>query len=318
VTDALATLSPAEDNWLETMEKFLGWLRDVFRNDDIVSAVTGEAVEPPFFDPKRKRNTQISTAVGYVTLFAVVLFLSTILPEPPSLPRNSDLPNLIFVMQEGPGGGGGGGGELTEDPASVQKIEGEDAAKIAIALESAEDKLIFEDPEKPPEVEEEEEVVEENEVPEIVAPIVAQAPDDTTQKGILEGQEQLLESAGRGEDSGGIGTGRGRGIGEGTGGGFGGGAYRMGSGVTAPVILRQVRPGFTEDALARKIQGEVIVEVVILKDGSVRPVRVIRGLSADLNAKAFEAASQWKFIPAKFKGQAVDLIAEIAIDFNIL
>jgi outer membrane biosynthesis protein TonB len=47
-------------------------------------------------------------------------------------------------------------------------------------------------------------------------------------------------------------------------------------------------------------------------------VRVIRGLSADLNEKALEAASQWKFIPAKFKGQPVDLIAEIAIDFNIL
>jgi TonB family protein len=308
------------------MGNLLGRVRDFFRNDDIVSAVTGETVEPPFFDPTRKRNTQISTAVGYVTLFAVVVFLSTVLPAPPSLSRNPDLPDLIFVMTEGPGGGGGGGGELSEDPASVQKIEGEDAAKVAVEIESPEDKLIYEDPEKPPEVEEEEEVVEEEEeVPEIVAPVVAQAPDDTTEKGILKGQEQLLESAGAGEGGGagtgrgtGIGEGQGSGIGEGTGGGFGGGAYRMGSGVTAPVILRQVRPGFTEDALARKIQGEVIVEVLILKNGSVRPVRVIRGLSADLNEKALEAASQWKFIPAKFKGQPVDLIAEIAIDFNIL
>lgn len=299
------------------MDTFLGWLRDFFRNDDIVSALTGEAVEPPFSDRKRKRNTQVSTAAGYATLVAVIVFLSAILPEPPKLSQNPDLPNLIFVMTEGPGGGGGGGGELSEDPASVQKIEGEDAAKIAIAIESPEDKLIFEDPEKPPEVDEEKEVVEEDEVPEVVAPVVAQAPDDMTEKGILQGQEQLVASAGAGQGPG-IGEGKGPGIGEGTGGGFGGGAYRMGSGVSAPVILRQVRPGFTEEALARKIQGEVIVEVVILKNGSVRPVRVIRGLSADLNAKAVEAASQWRFIPAKFKGQPVDLIAEIAIDFNIL
>jgi len=175
------------------MDNFLGWLRDVFKNDDIVSALTGETVEPPISDPKRKRNTQISTAVGYVTLFAVIVFLSTILPEPPKLARNPDLPNLIFVMTEGPGGGGGGGGELTEDPASVQKIEGQDQAKIAIEIESPEDKLIFEDPDRPPEVEEEKEVVEEDEVPEIVAPVVAQAPDDTTERGILEGQEQLGE-----------------------------------------------------------------------------------------------------------------------------
>ena len=299
------------------MDNFLGWLRDVFKNDDIVSALTGETVEPPISDPKRKRNTQISTAVGYVTLFAVIVFLSTILPEPPKLARNPDLPNLIFVMTEGPGGGGGGGGELTEDPASVQKIEGQDQAKIAIEIESPEDKLIFEDPDRPPEVEEEKEVVEEDEVPEIVAPVVAQAPDDTTAKGILEGQEQLVESAGAGSGSG-IGQGQGSGLGEGTGGGFGGGVYRMGSGLTAPVLVRQIQPGFTEDALARKIQGEVVVEVVILKNGSVRVVRVLRGLSADLNQKAIDAASQWKFIPAKFKGQPVDLIAEIVVDFNIL
>lgn len=299
------------------METFLGWLREFFRNDDIVSALTGEAVDPPFSDPKRKRNARISTVVGYVTLFGFIVFLSTILPEPPKLSRNPDLPNLIFVMTEGPGGGGGGGGELSEDPASVQKIQGQNQAKIAVAVETAEDKLIFEDPERPPE-EEEKKVVEKKEVPEIVAPIVAQAPDDTTEKGILEGQEQLVASAGAGADSGGIGTGRGRGIGEGTGGGFGGGAYRMGSGLTPPVLVRQIQPGFTEEALARKIQGEVVVEVVILKDGSVRPVRVLRGLSADLNQKAIEAASQWKFIPAKFKGQPVDLIAEIVVDFNIL
>jgi protein TonB len=307
------------------MEKLFAWLRDIFRNDDIVSAVTGEAVEPPFFDPKRKRKTQISTAVAYVSFFALLVFLSTVLPDPPQLARDPDLPDLIFVMTEGPGGGGGGGGELSEDPASVQKIEGEDAAKIAIELESPEDKLIYEDLEKPPEVEKEEEVVEEEDAPEIVAPVVAQAPDDMTEKGILEGQEQLEESAGSGAEGGagtgrgtGIGEGEGSGLGEGTGGGFGGGAYRMGSGLTAPVVVRQVKPAFTEDALARKIQGEVEVEVVILKDGTVRPVRVLRGLSTELNEKALEAASQWKFIPAKLKGQPVDLIASITIEFNIL
>ncbi|HJS73746.1 MAG TPA: energy transducer TonB, partial [Vicinamibacteria bacterium] len=199
-----------------------------------------------------------------------------------------------------------------------QKIEGEDAAKIAVAVETPEDKLIFEDPDKPPVEEEEKEVVEEEEVPEVVAPVVETAPDDTTQKGELEGQEQLVASRGPGDNGTGMGAGQGSGIGEGTGGGFGGGAYRPGSGITPPVIVRQVRPDFTEDALARKIQGEVEVEVIILKDGTVRPVRVLRGLTADLNEKALTAASQWKFIPAKLKGQPVDLIASITIEFNIL
>jgi TonB family protein len=307
------------------MNSLLERLREFFRNDDIVSALTGEPIAPPFFDPKRKRNTQISTAVGYVLLVAGMILLATFLPEPPQLARSSELPDLIFIMQEGPGGGGGGGGEQSEEPASVQKIEGQDLAKLAVETEKPEDKLVYEDPEKPVEEEKEEEVKEEEEVPEVIAPVVAQAPDETTEKGILEGLEQALDSAGSGANGGagtgrgtGVGEGQGSGIGEGSGGGFGGGAYRMGSGVTAPVVLKQVRPGFTEEALARKIQGEVIVEVLILKDGTVRPMRVVRGLSADLNEKALAAASQWKFIPAKFKGQPVDLIAEIAIDFNIL
>ena len=35
---------------------FLAWLKDVFRNDDIVSTLSGTEVEPPFLDPERKRR----------------------------------------------------------------------------------------------------------------------------------------------------------------------------------------------------------------------------------------------------------------------
>jgi TonB family protein len=177
--------------------------------------------------------------------------------------------------------------------------------------------LVFEDPDKPVEPEEEEVEEAEEDVTAVEAPVVAMAPDDVTEKGTLEGTEQLVPSAGSGEGTG-IGRGRGSGIGEGYGGGIGGGAYRMGSGITTPIVVRQVQPTFTDDALARKIEGEVIVEVVILKDGSVQPVRVLRGLSADLNQKALEAASKWKFIPGKFQGKPVDVIAEIIVSFNIL
>jgi protein TonB len=298
------------------MGQILAWFRDVFRNDDIVSALSGEAVEAPFTDPKRKRNARVFTLFAYVALFAFVLFLRTVLPEPPKLSRNPDLPNLIFVMQPGPGGGGGGS-EASEEPPSIQKIEGEDQAKIAINVETPKEELVFDDPEKPNEPEKEE-VAEEEDVTKVEAPVVAQAPDDETQKGILEGPEQLLESPGGNGQGTGIGTGSGSGLGEGSGGGFGGGAYRMGSGITSPIVVREVRPNFTSDALARKIQGEVLVEVVILKNGTVRPVRVVRGLSADLNEKAIEAASQWKFIPGKFQGKPVDVIAEIVVNFNIL
>lgn len=309
------------------MDKFLSWVRDVFRNDDIISPLTGQTVEPPFFDPKRLHRTEAWTVIGYVSVLVLGIVLSLVIPEPPPAERTPDLPDLIFVMQEGPGGGGGGGGEQSLEPPSIQKIAGEDQAKVAVAIDEPEEPLVYDDPDKPnePEPEEPEEPEKEEEAPEVIAPIIAQAPDDVDQKGVLEGPEQLVASAGSGTGGGagtgtgkGIGEGQGSGIGEGTGGGYGGGAYRIGSGITSPVPVKQVQPSFTDDALARKVEGEVVVEIVILKDGSVQPVRVLRGLSADLNDRALEAASQWKFIPGKLKGQPVDVIAEIVVSFNIL
>lgn len=309
------------------MQKLVDWFRDVFRNDDIVSALTGEVVEPPFFDRKRKRNTQISTIIGYFCLVLLAFFLSQLLPEPPKPERNPELPNLIFVMQPGPGGGGGGGGDQSQEPPSIQKIEGKDQAKVAVNIEPPKEQMVYNNPDKPKKEEkkEEEKPPEEDEVTKVKAPVVAQAPDDATEKGILEGQEQLVEAAGSGVGGGagtgtgtGIGEGQGSGLGEGTGGGYGGGAYRMGSGITSPIPVKQVQPQFTDNALARKIQGDVTVEIVILKDGTVRPLRVLKGLSADLNQRALDAASQWKFIPGKFQGKPVDVIAEIIVSFNIL
>ncbi len=306
------------------MQRWVQWFRENFRNDDIVSALSGDEVKPPFYDSDRKLRTTIWTLVGYLSVCTAFLVLSALMPE--SLERNPDLPGLIFVVEEGPGGGGGGGGEGSLDPPSIQELQGDDAATIAVKLEVPEEELIYNDPDEPePEEEEEEDVEEEDEIHEVIAPVVAQAPDDIDQKGLLDGLDQLLESAGSGRGGGsgtgegtGIGEGQGSGIGEGTGGGYGGGAYRMGSGVTSPVILKQVTPTFTNDALARKVEGEVVVEVIILKDGTVRPVRVVRSLTSDLDRKAIDAVALWKFIPGKFKGQPVDVIVDIVVNFNIL
>jgi TonB family protein len=259
-------------------------------------------------------------------MVGVFLFIGSRLPEVQEA-MDVRLPNLVFVAEPGPGGGGGGGGENNPDPASVQKIAGEDRARLALNVEEPEDQLVYEDEDKPdePEEPEEEEPEEEDEIPEVKAPVVAQAPDDFDQQGLLEGPERLLESAGMGNGGGsgtgngtGIGEGDGPGIGPGWGGGFGGGAYRIGSGIEPPTLRRQVQPEYTNKALARKIAGGVLLEVIILKDGTVGPVRVLRSLEPGLDQKAIEAVRKWLFTPGKHKGEPVDVIAEIFVDFNLI
>ena len=67
----------------------------------------------------------------------------------------------------------------------------------------------------------------------------------------------------------GLGEGDGAGIGPGSGGGTGGGPYRPGSGVEAPRLLREVRADYTEDARRRGIEGDVTLEIVVRRDGSL-------------------------------------------------
>ena len=305
---------------------FFAWLKDVLRNDDIVSALTGTEVEPPFLDRERKRRTQIWTVVGYFAFAISFLVLSTLVGAPP--PEESwNPPGLIFFIESGPGGGGGGG-DGSDDPLSEQEIAGEDVATVAVNVDVPKENLVFDDPDKPDEPscqqppgceEWDAEACEcrDPEAPEIKAPVLAQAPDAADALGALEGFDNVAANAGSGT-GGGIGDGDGSGLGPGTGGGFGGGAYRLGSGISPPLPLKTVRPTYTKDALAKKVEGEVILEVIILAEGKIGRVHILRGLSAGLNQKAIECVRQWRFVPGKFKDQPVDVVAEIVVEFSIL
>ncbi len=297
-----------------------------FKDSGLISAVTGGPVEGLLYEPKRAKYSWISAISFWFLMVGALLFVGSRLPEVQEV-MEVRLPNLVFVAEPGPGGGGGGGGKNNPEPESIQKIVGEDQARLALNVEEPKDQLVYEDEDKPdePEEPEEEEPEEEEEIPEVKAPVVAQAPDDFDQQGILEGPEQLLESAGMGNGGGsgtgngtGIGEGDGPGIGPGWGGGFGGGAYRIGSGIEPPTLRRQVQPEYTNKALARKIAGGVLLEVIILKDGTVGPVRILQSLEPGLDQKAIEAVRKWLFTPGKHKGQPVDVIAEIFVDFNLI
>ncbi len=88
--------------------------------------------------------------------------------------------------------------------------------------------------------------------------------------------------------------------------------------ITPPRLLKRVQPSFTDYALDHKAEGEVVVEVVILKSGETIPRRILKSLELGLDLRAIQAARQWRFEPALLNGTPVDLIAEIVVDFNIL
>ena len=94
--------------------------------------------------------------------------------------------------------------------------------------------------------------------------------------------------------------------------------YRVGNGVTAPTLLSRVRPNYTADAMQRKIQGTVVLEMIVATDGIPRDVRIVRSLDAHgLDQEAIRAAKQWRFNPGRFGGIPVEVQVMLVIDFHI-
>jgi TonB family protein len=122
--------------------------------------------------------------------------------------------------------------------------------------------------------------------------------------------------AGTGQGTG-IGEGNGSGVGPGSGGGTGGGPYRPGAGITPPGLLREVKPDYTEEARRRGVEGDVLLEIVVRKDGGVGEVKVLQGLTGGLDQRAIDAVRQWRFSPAHRFGTPVDVIVEVAVQFKL-
>jgi TonB family protein len=161
-------------------------------------------------------------------------------------------------------------------------------------------------------------------LPMIVAPIITAPADRQSRVGVLQQTTAETQSHGPGSGGGagtgagtGLGEGQGSGVGPGSGGGTGGGPYRPGSGIEPPRLLREVKADFTEDARQRGIAGDVILEIVVRRDGSVGDVKILQGLGGGLNDRAVQAVRQWRFTPAYRQGAAVDVIVEVAVEFKL-
>jgi len=91
-----------------------------------------------------------------------------------------------------------------------------------------------------------------------------------------------------------------------------------GESATTPVnILDKPRPEYTAEGRTLKIEGDVVLDMVFLSNGSIQVNRVVSGLGHGLDEAATRAAQQIKFKPAKREGQPVDFPARVRIEFRL-
>lgn len=272
--------------------------------------------EPALFQPLvQAPRPQVPFAISSAAhaLLVATVALATIgigaaTPDMVSVPRSDT--RLVYVTVAGPGGGGGGGGARKIAPPARARTRGDRSLSSPLPARPLPTPTPRMPAASPPQV--------------IEAPVVPVPADEDDTVGVIDEPVAPIESEGPGEDGlagggrdGGLGDGAGDGLGDGEGGGTGGGPYRPGAGIEPPTILHEVKPLYTEAARRRGLQGEVLLEIVVGRDGHVRDVRILRGLGEGLDARAVDAVRQWRFAPAKRYGTPVDVLVEVAMEFRL-
>jgi TonB family protein len=93
---------------------------------------------------------------------------------------------------------------------------------------------------------------------------------------------------------------------------------RVGGEVKAPKLLTRVEPHYTDEAVAAKYQGTVVLTAEIQTDGRARNIRIRRGLGLGLNERAADAVAEWRFQPGMKGGQPVPVVATIEVKYRLL
>lgn len=244
-----------------------------------------------------------ASTLAHVVLIAILLVILRLAPQalPPEITEALNVNMAVFLPTPGPGGGGGGGDRKPEPPRKAEVVAPK-KDPISVPAQKPIDPTPEVPKEPPPE--------------QLVVPFQQMAAAEMTLPGTV--SPSNTNSAGSGS-GGGAGPGQGSGLGPGFGGGFGGGAYRPGSGITLPTVLREVKPAYTADAMRAKVQGSVWLECIVMPDGTVGDVKVTRSLDPifGLDQEAIKAAKQWRFRPGIRQGEPVPVIITIELTFTL-
>jgi periplasmic protein TonB len=287
-------------------------------------ADTGSSIRPdgPIFGRYQiQQNRRLGGALGvsiatHAVAILIIMLIVSMAPLPSVAPlREAFMPaEIIWTAEPGPGGGGGGGGNQMKEPPRKAELPGKEKITVPVVKPPS-----LEPPpkvEKPPEPK-----------PEFNIPAKTTAAGEDPLPGVLVTQQAAVTpSTGTGTGGGGgtgtgggIGPGTGSGLGPGSGGGTGGGVYRVGSGVSSPIVVFEKRPAYTADAMRARIQGAAWVAAIVMPDGSVGGAHIVRSLDSTfgLDEEAIKAVKQWRFQPGTRLGKPVPVEIVVEVTFTM-
>ena len=236
-----------------------------------------------------------SIAVHGLALTLLLWFTYARVKEVEPVPDDT-IARVVWVAMPGPSGGGGGSKSVTPPPPKMTP------PKATRSLEKPAPAVI------PTEA-----------TPLPPAPVEPQPETNAIADTTSSGAATTTASAPGNGTGNGAGPGDGDGAGPGKDKGFGGGAYRPGNGVTSPIPTYRAIPAYTAEAVRARAQGVITVECIVEPNGECGDVRILRGFAPPygLDQQALATARRWRFRPGTREGEAVPVLVNLEIEFNI-
>lgn len=91
---------------------------------------------------------------------------------------------------------------------------------------------------------------------------------------------------------------------------------RVSQGVSQGLLVHEVRPQYPPLARQARIQGAVVLQAVIGKDGAIQNLHVVSGHPM-LTSAAIEAVKQWRYKPYFLNGEPVEVDTQITVNFTL-
>ena len=91
---------------------------------------------------------------------------------------------------------------------------------------------------------------------------------------------------------------------------------RVSQGVSEGLLLHKVTPNYPALAKQARIQGSVVLQATIGKDGSILNLRIVSGHPM-LTSAAMDAVKQWKYKPYMLNGEAVEVETTVQVNFTL-
>jgi len=81
--------------------------------------------------------------------------------------------------------------------------------------------------------------------------------------------------------------------------------------------LHRVEPFYPLVAVSAHLQGLVILEALVDRDGTVADVKVLRSAGSVLDREALIAVRQWRYAPLILSGHRLRFVVTVILSFSV-